>query len=68
MRLGPMGSTHEDRTSLPQAPRNSAALQRAVPRWIVVTGLVVYCSACWALLWVAGSAGVDMVRTAFASP
>lgn len=38
-----------------------------VPRWVVVTGVVLYCSACWAAIWMAGSAGIEMIRTASAN-
>jgi hypothetical protein len=34
----------------------------------VVSGLIVYCVAVWALVIAAGSWGVDLIRTATAQP
>lgn len=36
------------------------------PRWIVVPCVVLYCTVFWALVWIAGTSGVDWVRTAAA--
>jgi hypothetical protein len=38
------------------------------PRWLVVSGLIVYCAAMWAFVIVAGSWGVELIRTATALP
>jgi hypothetical protein len=45
--------TEMDRTSRP-------------PRWLVVSGLILYCSVFWMLIWAAGSFGIDLIRTATA--
>jgi len=37
-----------------------------VPRWLVASGLIVYCSVFWVLIWAAGSFGIDLVRAATA--
>jgi|GEM_PF-3363116 len=36
------------------------------PRWLVVSGLILYCSVFWMLIWAAGSFGIDLIRTATA--
>jgi hypothetical protein len=37
------------------------------PRWIVVSGVILYCSLFWGIIWVAGVSGVAWVRAATAS-
>jgi hypothetical protein len=39
---------------------------KRVPRWIVVSGLVAYCSVFWLLIWAVGTFGIDLVRSATA--
>jgi hypothetical protein len=36
------------------------------PRWMVVSGLVLYCAVFWALIAGAGMWGVELIRTATA--
>lgn len=36
------------------------------PRWIVISGVIIYCSVFWAIIWVAATAGIDWVRQAAA--
>lgn len=38
----------------------------AYPRWIVATGVILYCCVFWAVVWVAASAGIEWVRVAAA--
>lgn len=47
-------------------PEAQAERPRRYPRWIVVSSVVIYCSAFWLLVWMAGTAGVAWVRTASA--
>ncbi|HYD71564.1 MAG TPA: hypothetical protein VEF55_00390 [Candidatus Binatia bacterium] len=53
-------------------PEGSASVEprigRPYPRWLVVSGLVFYCAAVWVLVVVAGSWGVELIRTATAQP
>jgi hypothetical protein len=58
-----MGSV-QDTEHAGEAPRLP---RRRMPRWIVVSGVVIYCSACWAAIWMAGSAGIEMIRNASAN-
>lgn len=39
---------------------------KRAPKWLVVSGLLVYCSVFWMLIWAVGTFGVDMVRVATA--
>lgn len=45
-------------------PEAQAERPRLYPRWIVVSSVIVYCSVFWVLVWMAGSVGIDWVRTA----
>lgn len=52
-------------------PKGAAAeprVEKRYPRWLVVSSLVVYCAAFWVLVVVAGSWGVELIRTATAQP
>ena len=48
-------------------PSIVATPERRPARWAVVSGLILYCSACWLLLWAVGTVGVDFVRAAVAA-
>ena len=50
--------------SADEAPR----VGRPYPRWLVVSGLIVYCAALWVLVIAAGGWGVELIRTATALP
>jgi hypothetical protein len=41
---------------------------RPYPRWLVISGLIAYCAAFWVLVVVAGTWGVELIRTATAQP
>lgn len=56
----------EQRDAPSSPPIADTGRQRGFPRWIVVSGLIFYCSAFWLLIWAVGSLGVDLVRTATA--
>lgn len=56
----------EQREALTTHARADTERSRRPPRWVVVSGLVLYCSVFWMLIWAAGTFGVDMVRAASA--
>lgn len=39
----------------------------AYPRWIVISGVVIYCCVFWTFIWVASSTGIEWVRAAAAA-
>jgi hypothetical protein len=57
VRADPRGSAHSE-------PYAGAPY----PRWVVVSGVVIYCAVCWAIVVAAGSWGVELVRAAMAGP
>ena len=58
----------ESSKSIPAESTAEPRVGRSYPRWLVVSSLIVYCTACWILIVVAGSWGVDLIRTATAHP
>jgi len=52
------------------APREAVSTKpyvgRPYPRWLVVSGVLLYCAVFWALAIAAGSWGVELIRTAMA--
>lgn len=54
----------------PNHPASAAEprVGRPYPRWLVVSGLVVYCVAVWVLVVMAGGWGIELIRTATAQP
>lgn len=44
-----------EQTPLPVAPPVAAApREKPYPRWVVVSGMIIYCVLCWFLIWTAG--------------
>lgn len=52
----------------PEASAAEPRVGKPYPRWLVVSGLVVYCAIFWVLVIAAGSWGVEIIRTATAQP
>jgi hypothetical protein len=57
----------EERELLRGAESEPAATNSSYPRWIVITGVVLYCSVFWTIIWIAGSTGIEWVRAAAAT-
>ena len=51
----------EDRPNLSRPPQKSA-----YPRWLVLLGLVVYCTVFWVVIWALGSWAFNLARVAMA--
>lgn len=58
----------ERRETAPSPDSNPELRRKSVPRWLVVSSLILYCSVFWVLVWAVGSFGIEMVRTATAGP
>jgi len=57
----------DERRPEADAPESRAAApEPKYPRWMVLSGLLVYCAVFWAVIWTAGNWGVSLVRTAIA--
>lgn len=60
----------QQRPAPPEVSVRSETLARPVnstyPRWVVVSSLALYCAVFWAIIWVAGNWGFELVRAAMA--
>lgn len=65
-----MGALRRPQVEPQQKPEARGAVERrsrpAYPRWLVVSGLILYCTVFWVLIWAAGNWGLDLVRAATA--
>lgn len=52
----------DQRREIHLAPAPSRAPNSSFPRWMIVLGLIVYCSAGWALLWCVGGWALTALR------
>ncbi len=69
-----MGALPRPEQSLPRVEESArstvikARANSSPPRWLVVSGLVIYCSVFWSIIWFAGNWAIEAIAAGPSGP